>query len=208
MIWLLVTLALVVAPRPVPVGRRRSVDRWRHAPEGKAGGDVGVAWVLAVAGELRAGADTGSALQRCGSRFGVGAAAAHAARMGADIPTALEVDAARTPILRSVAAAWSVSQQTGAGLADVLERIADGHRRGLEVRRTLDVELAGPRATARLMSLLPAIGVGLATLLGADPLRWFISSVPAATCLLTGITLNLAGFLWIRRIVRGIEARL
>lgn len=208
MTWALVAMVVLMAPLPSPDLDDRPVNRWRHSPAARGGGDVGVAWVLALAGELRAGADAGTALQRCGTRYRVGAAAAHAARMGGDIPAALESDAAVVPVLRSVAAAWSVSQQTGSGLADVLERIADGHRRGLEVRRTLEVELAGPRATARLMSLLPAVGVGLAMLLGADPLRWFVSSVPGAACLTVGVFLNVAGFIWIRRIVKGIEARL
>lgn len=208
MTWVLLAGVVLMVPLPVPATSHRAAPRWRHEMPTQAGGDVGVAWLLALAGELRAGADVGDALRRCSARYRVGAGAARASRMGADISAALAVDAATTPILRSVAAAWSVSQQTGSGLADVLERIADGHRRSLEVRRTLEVELAGPRATARLMSFLPAIGVGLAMMLGADPLRWFVSSAPAAACLFVGLTLNVAGYVWIRRIVRGIEARL
>lgn len=207
-IWLLCALAALLAPLPRPRDRSIPALRWRHGRTSETDGDPGVVWSLALAGELRAGAAASSALQRCGARIGVGRHAAHAARVGGDVPAALRRDAAEAPALRSVAAAWVVSQQTGAGLADVLERIADGRRRSLAVRRELQVELAGPRATARLMSALPAAGVGLAMLLGAEPVRWFFSSWGAVGCLITGLALNGAGFLWINRIVKGIEDRL
>ena len=58
------------------------------------------------------------------------------------------------------------------------------------------------------MSLLPAVGVGLAMLLGADPVRWFVSSVPGLLCLTAGVLLNVAGYSWIGGIVRGVEADL
>ncbi len=209
MTWLLLAVALLAVPAPLPHGAaRRNLWRLRHDWRADDRTDPGTAWVLALAGELRAGGDAVQALRACSQRYGVALHAARAAVIGADVPAALRRDARSTPVLRPVAAAWGISQQTGSGLADVLDNIADGHRRTDEVRRLLAVELAGPRATARLMSLLPAVGVGLAMMLGADPIGWFTSSVAGFACLAIGLSLNAVGFWWISRIVRRVEADL
>lgn len=196
---------LIPAPRPraggthhrMPHGRRRSDDA-----------DPALAWLLALAGELRGGSDPLRALRVCGARYPVAPTATRTASLGGDVARALRRDARTTPVLRSVSAAWAIADQTGSGLAGVLDSIADGHRRTQEVRRSLRVELAGPRATARLMSLLPLLGLGLAFLLGADPLSWLITSPVGVLCLTTAVVLNVAGYWWITRIVRGIEESL
>lgn len=206
MTWVLLAVAVLVVPAPGVGGWawRRFGHRLRPAPSG----DAGIAWVLAVAGELRAGSDGPRALRVCHERHGVAPHAARAAAVGGDVATALARDAVRTPVLRPVAAAWGIAHQTGAGLAGVLDNIADGHRRSAAVQRDLAVELAGPRATARLMSLLPLIGVGLAILLGADPVGWLTSSVAGIACLVVGLALNGLGFWWMNQIVRKVEADL
>lgn len=208
MTWLWLGLALLLVPAPVPPAAIPAMRRLRHDWRRHKDHDVSVAWVLALAGELRAGSDPVRALGTCSRRYGLAQQAARAAAVGADVPIALRRDARIAPVLIPVAAAWSISEQTGSGLADVLDNIADGHRRTVEVRRSLAVELAGPRATAKLMSLLPLIGVGLAIMLGADPIGWFTSSLSGAVCLVAGCALDAAGFWWISRIVRGVEADL
>ena len=208
MTWLLVGAALLLAPPPLPAAAAPAVHRLRHHWRSAHRTDLSIAWVLALAGELRAGSDSARALRTCARRFGVARHAARAAAIGADVPAALHRDAHESPVLVPVAAAWSISLQTGAGLADVLDNIADGYRRTVEVRRALAVELAGPRATAKLMSLLPLIGVGFAMMLGADPIGWFTSSLVGAACLTAGVGLNGVGFWWMHQIVRGVEADL
>lgn len=208
MTWALVALATMCVPLPLPAGGGPRLNRWRHGTDPRADPDPGLAWILALAGELRAGSDALHALRTSARRHGVAQHAARAARLGGDVEAALHRDAESTPVLDRVAAAWAISRRTGAALADVLEHIADSHRRTVEVKRSLAVELAGPRATARLMSMLPVVGVGFAVMLGADPLGWFTSSWPGALCLCGGVCLNAAGFLWINRIVRGVEADL
>lgn len=201
MTWLLVCAAVLALPAPLPMPATSGPDRHTAA----ADTDPALAWILALAGELRAGSDPLRALGVSAARHGVGHHAARAARLGADVPAALSRDARTHAVLARVAAAWLISQRTGAALADVLDNVADSHRRRVEVRQALEVEVAGPRATARLMSLLPLVGIGFAMMLGADPLRWFFSSWPALLCLLAGIALNLGGYLWLTRIVRGVE---
>lgn len=202
MTWFLLAVATLAIPAPVPTGTGRRRHDTGHDEDD---GDSALAWILAVAGELRAGSDPLRALRVSAERHGVGRHAARAARLGADVREALLHDARSHPVLARVAAAWSLSQRTGAALADVLDHVADSHRRQVEVRRSLEVELAGPRATATLMSLLPLVGIGFAVMLGADPLRWFVSSWVGTVCLVAGGALNLAGFWWIHRIVAGVE---
>ncbi len=207
MTWLLLLGAVMLIPLPTRTSDSAGF-RFGHSLRAVTDPDDAVAWTLALAGELRGGSDALRAIQVCTRRHGVAPRAARAAALGGDVPAALREDAAGAPVLSSIAAAWSISQQTGSGLAEVLENLADGYRRTVEVRRALAVELAGPRATARLMSLLPAIGVGFAMMLGADPLRWFITSLTGTVCLLAGIALNVAGFWWLHALVKRVESDL
>jgi tight adherence protein B len=217
--WLFLLAALVVLPAipatglpttPIgwPAGWRRFPGR-RRSQRSRSRTEA-IAWVLALAGELRAGNPALQAVQTSTQRHGVAPRAARAARLGGDVAAALRADAQESgaTLLSAVASFWDLAQSSGAGMATALERTADGYRQSLAVRRTLDVELAAPRATARMMSLLPAIGVGFAMLLGADPLRWLTTTVPGLFCLVAGFGANMCGFLWIRQIVRRLEAGL
>lgn len=207
MTWVWLAVVVAAAPAPVPLSAP-GMPRMRLRSHQKPTDDDVLAWVLALAAELRSGTDGNRALVACSRRLGVAHRAARAARLGGDVPAALRTDAEYAPLLAAVAAAWGVSEHTGAALADVLDRIADGHRRTIDVRRSLQVEVAGPRATARLMSALPVVAIGFAALLGADPLSWFLSSWLGLACLTTGAGLTGAGYLWLSRIVRSVEAHL
>jgi tight adherence protein B len=164
---------------------------------------------MALVGELRAGSDPARALLVCGEQHAAAPHAARAARLGADVAAALRMDAAGPrSLLAVVAGVWELQSSSGAGLADVLEQMAESHRRSRDVRRTLEVELAGPRATARTMSLLPVFGIGLGILLGADPLTWLTTTPWGLAVLLCGVSANVAGFVWIRAIVASVESAL
>lgn len=207
----LVALALALLPTAAPPALRH--PSWggliRHTWRQARFRDEAIAFVLAVAGELRGGSDPTRAVLVCAERYPVAGNGARAARIGGDVPAGLRADAAASgaALLGSMAGAWELAGRTGAGLADVLENLADGYRRTVEVRRTLAVELASPRASARVMSLLPVMGVFLALLLGAQPLLWLTTTALGFGCLAAGVTLNVLGYLWIRRIVRTLEQR-
>ena len=68
--------------------------------------------------------------------------------------------------------------------------------------------LAGPQATARMLALLPVLGIGLGYLLGADPITWFVTDPLGIPVLLAGALLTGAGVLWTRRITGRVEAAL
>ncbi|MFG3112930.1 type II secretion system F family protein [Streptomyces sp. NPDC048197] len=164
----------------------------------------------AVAGELRAGRQPAQALYAAGAPPALGPAgraAAAAARYGGDVPRALRA-AARQPGaegLTAVAACWQVAVEGGAGLAAGLERIATGLRVRRELREELRAQLAGPRATALMLALLPVGGLLMGTALGADPLGVLLHSPAGWGCLVLGGFLEGGGVAWTTRIVAEAE---
>ncbi len=131
--------------------------------------------------------------------------AAAAVQLGEDVVAALLQDAKDRPPLRMLAACWQVSTASGTGFAEAIGRLAAASRSSEAVRVELEGELAGPRATARMLCILPAIGVGFGVMLGSDPLSWMVTTVPGIACLVAGLGLTLAGGVWTGRIAAHVE---
>jgi tight adherence protein B len=162
-----------------------------------------------VVADVRAGQPPARALERAlGDRESIPAPRTlAAARWGGDVTAAMRDDARASaqPILAAAAACWSVSATQGAGLADALDRLVAQDRRAEEVRRQLDAHLAAPRATARMLALLPALGLGLGLAVGGDPVGWLIGTPLGWACLILGLSLIGAGLAWASRIVARTE---
>ena len=101
-----------------------------------------------------------------------------------------------------LAAAWQVATQAGAPLAGCLRELAASLRELAQVQRDLEVALAAPRATARLVMVLPVIGVVFGSLMGFDSLHTLFATVPGLVCLGGGALLMLAAASWNRALVR------
>jgi len=110
-------------------------------------------------------------------------------------------------VLRALAACWTVCAGSGSGLAVAVERLEEGLRAEQAQRRAVDGELAGPRATAGLLAVLPAGGVLLAVGLGADPLSVLFTTPLGLTCLAVGLGLDALGLWWTGRLVAGAGGR-
>ncbi|TMQ85295.1 type II secretion system protein [Actinomadura soli] len=108
--------------------------------------------------------------------------------------------------LRLLAACWRVGAERGGTLATVLDGLATALRDEESQRQDVSVQLAGPRATARLLAALPLLGLAMAAGLGAHPLAFLFGTLPGLACLITGVTLNLTGLYWTRRLARSAEA--
>lgn len=160
-----------------------------------------------AATELRAGRQPNRALLAAGvpDLGEAGSAIMAAARYGGDVPRAFRAAAALPGAdgLNGVAACWRVAVEGGAGLADGLERIAAALRAGRDQREELNAQLAGPRATALMLALLPACGLLMGTALGADPVRVLLHTPFGWVCLVVGGLLEWAGIAWTARIVAG-----
>lgn len=162
----------------------------------------------ALAAELRAGRSPADALLAAadlatGPSRAALSAAAGAARLGSDPAVALgPPDGTAVPeVLRSLAACWTVCSASGSGLAAAVERLEEGLRAEQARRRAVDAELAGPRATAVLLAVLPGAGLLLAGGLGADPLHVLLGTPVGLVCLTGGVLLDGLGLWWTGRMV-------
>lgn len=162
-----------------------------------------------LSSELRAGAAPHDALARAAGRPAIWPRALAAARIGEAVEVGFAADAADNPelsgALRQLAACWHVGVTRGSGLAVSVERLGLSLRAQRELHSTLRNELAAPRATSRMLALLPVLGIAMGYLLGADPVSWFLGSSVGAVVLGIAVILTAAGTVWTQRIVQRIE---
>lgn len=177
-----------------------------------AGHDRVIEALGALASEVRAGQPIRRAWERAlGSVSSEGSCVSPrslaATRWGGDVVAALREDSRDTcePLLQGLAACWSVSEGTGAGLANAVERLVEGARSAADVRVQLEAHLAAPRATARLLATLPLLGLLLGLSLGGDPLSWLLGSPAGRACLAAGLALTGLGLWWTGRIAARAE---
>jgi tight adherence protein B len=104
-------------------------------------------------------------------------------------------------IWSQLAACFDIAEASGCPLADVLARFAAQ----LEVEDDADAArqtaLAGPKATVRLLTWLPLMGLGLGIALGVDPLAILLGTPLGLAALAAGVALTVAGRLWSARLV-------
>jgi tight adherence protein B len=98
--------------------------------------------------------------------------------------------------------ALDVSDRTGAATADVLDGMATALRAQEAAAHESAVALAAPRATVRVMTALPAAGLAMAGLLGADVLHVLIATTAGHACVAAGMAFWGAGQWWTGRLVR------
>ena len=105
-------------------------------------------------------------------------------------------------VLRWLAVATTVSDRTGAPAADCVDRLAAAVRAELAAADERAAALAGPQATAQVLGWLPAAGVVLGALVGAEPVRVLLLTGPGRLCLVAGLLLWATGRGWSRALVR------
>lgn len=82
-------------------------------------------------------------------------------------------------------------------MAATLEAVADGMASDDAVRTVVAGELAGPRATGKLMAVLPLVGLALGYALGGDPVRFLLGGLLGWCCLVGGALLAAVGVMWV-----------
>lgn len=99
----------------------------------------------------------------------------------------------------------SVSERTGAPIAQSLRRAAEHSEESIDALLGRESALAAPRATGRILALLPFIGLGMGELMGTSPVRVLTGS-PAGVCAgLLGVALAVAGKHWTASLLRRAE---
>ena len=105
------------------------------------------------------------------------------------------------PAWRGLAAAWQVATDAGAPLAPALRSFAVSLRAFAEASRAADAALAAPIATARMVMVLPAVGILFGLVLGFNVLETLFTTPAGLVCLGGGALLLLAAWRWNRRLV-------
>ncbi|QBI51983.1 type II secretion system F family protein [Streptomonospora litoralis] len=162
-----------------------------------------------LATELRAGRDPGAAVETAVAEldpesvneFAPLRAAAGSAQ---DVVPPLRALAAVRGAggLGHLAACWQVAATTGAPPADVVDRLAASLAAEESQRRELGAQLAGPRATAVMLSVLPVLGLAMAGALGGSPLAFLFVTPIGLLCLVAGLALDALGLFWTYQMVK------
>lgn len=222
-----VACAVVAATGPParsPAGRRGHVPSRRSLGGGPVEPTVDLAAaLLVVAAQLRAGATPALAWSRAigrGYRAAVPTTAdlvaATAPAPSPSLPPVIRSSLARLrarggaqPVshahrerVAAVIAATALADDLGAPLAGVLERLAVAVAADAEAEAEVRAAVAGPRATAGVLTWLPVLGLLVGAALGADPVAVVLDGGLGATAAGLGVGLVCAGRWWTRALLR------
>lgn len=106
-----------------------------------------------------------------------------------------------------LAACFDVAEATGCPLAEVLTRFAAHLEAEDDAEAARQTALAGPRATVRILTWLPFLGLVLGVLLGVDPSTILLGTPFGLAALVAGLALAAAGRIWSARLVRAAAGR-
>jgi tight adherence protein B len=190
------SVGAAAASRLIALSRR---TRREHAVRAEVANACSV-----IANQVRVGRIPAEALVLAAEDAPVLAVPSRVQRNGGDVVLALREQAGEPGCrgLGDLARAWQVGTVTGAPMADLLDQVARALRVDQSVERTVTAELAGPRATGRVMAVLPLCGIGLGYLLGGDPVGFLVSGPVGWGCLVGGSILAAGGVLWIEWLAR------
>ncbi|HEY1157831.1 MAG TPA: hypothetical protein VGE95_16280 [Arthrobacter sp.] len=156
---------------------------------------------------IREAPDSGPTLSE-GSAAVLGSARA-AAATGAPVaeairralPTAFKARDREARTWSQLAACFDIAEASGCPLADVLTRFAAQLEAEDDADAARQTALAGPKATVRLLTWLPLMGLGLGAALGVDPLATLLGTPLGLAALLGGAVLTVVGRAWSARLV-------
>ena len=98
-----------------------------------------------------------------------------------------------------------MSESAGAPLATSMERAAEHAEERIDALLGRQSALAAPRATGRILSWLPLLGLGLGVLMGSDPVGVLTGSILGVLTGLFGLGLAFAGRRWTAALVHRAE---
>ncbi|MDO5722015.1 MAG: type II secretion system F family protein [Actinomycetaceae bacterium] len=191
--------------------RQRARAAWLRAdslqvlkPSHSQSEDVSAALLLAqVSARLRAGASVAAAwddaLEPLAPRSPAGLDEQGVPRRLALIP-ALE------PVAASVAAACRLTGELGIALAQILDSLLVGVEAAEAASHERAVAQAGPQMTARLLTWLPAVGVGAGLLLGTPVWSFAADRSIGSFVTIVGVGFWVAGHAWSRSLLRQTHA--
>ncbi|GAB3443137.1 type II secretion system F family protein [Actinophytocola sediminis] len=166
---------------------------------------------------LRAGAHPADAAESAAedahpSAAGPMRAIAAAARLDGDLDRAMRTAATGLPttlptVLARLSRAWALAQRHGLPLADVLDAVVRDLDQRVRFTRRVLANMAGPRTSATVLTVLPALGIAIGQLIGANPLHVLTATPAGRVMLLLGAVFLCAGIAWCARLTNQAVAR-
>ena len=98
------------------------------------------------------------------------------------------------PELGAVAGAWALSEGLGVALAPSMATSAQVLRARVQARRRLEASTAGARATMRMLTLLPLVGLLAGFAFGLTPWEVYGHSAVTMACAVLGLVLTAIGW--------------
>ncbi|MHA6798047.1 type II secretion system F family protein [Bounagaea algeriensis] len=151
------------------------------------------------AGAHPAGAAEGVAAESPGRTGALFREIAMTARLGGDVSTVLAA-AHRTGPRSSMARAWRLAERHGAGLAELLDAVRCDLENRAAFQHRVQADMAGPRATALVLAVLPVFGLALGEASGAGPLAVLRGTLWGQVLLVVGVALAGCGAVWTLRL--------
>ncbi|HEY7173605.1 MAG TPA: hypothetical protein VH442_01705 [Micromonosporaceae bacterium] len=103
-----------------------------------------------------------------------------------------------------VEAAVRLAQETGAPLADLLDRLEHDGRVAERARVSAATQATGAQATAWLLAALPLAGIAFGQGIGANPAHVVLHTPFGAACACGAMAFQLSGLAWVRRLAGSI----
>lgn len=129
--------------------------------------------------------------------------AAHRLEVGRGADEALSVlrGPASVPELAFVAVALDVQHQAGGSMKRVLDAARDSVESQIELRRSLRVQTAQAKLSARVVSVMPFVLIALFSLVSEGFLEPFFKSAPGLAVLAVALGMQAAGIAMVRRML-------
>lgn len=104
------------------------------------------------------------------------------------------------PQLQRLAVLWSAAGRHGIALAGLLDSLHHSIDGAMRHRSATSASLQGPQATAVILTCLPLAGIAMGMAMGAQPVAFLLTTSLGGICLVVGVGLSCAGFMWSQRI--------
>lgn len=119
----------------------------------------------------------------------------------AEISKGLLADVNHHHELAPLALAVAIFEFAGAGVGSVIENLTSDVLQSRNEQAEIQAELAASKATIAVLAGLPILGIVMGGIMGANPIGWLIANRFGYLCLGLAALLELAGLVWIRRLI-------
>lgn len=151
-----------------------------------------------IAAQLRIGQTPGAALSVAAQECDLLEECLTAQLIGGDVPQSLMHLGERPGCsgMSALGRAWRLCERSGSPLAPAAARVSQTVDADTRLRADIAAELAVPRATGRLLTALPALGIAMGFMSGGNPIAFLTTTMVGKVCLAGAVVLAYAGLVW------------